>query len=238
MTRTIRIALLTFVAGFLAEAAAEIYQFVSYGVSQPGWIGFYYVGLVTTGIGFYLMYRGRHEWTEHHRQNVHRGHRLLWAALAIFGGAVAIIALLSLSSGGPASPGPSPVFSWLVGGLVALALGNFFLGLATLVDRLVGSIGRILAWAGFAWSLGVAVLSGFIVGGELSSLVNQFVTNPFGLIVSFAPLAFIIAPLFVSYLLLAAAFSDAYLRLRTAARAREPRAQRPVEPPAKLVENP
>ncbi len=222
MTRTIRLALATFVVGFLAEAAAEIYQFVSYGISEPGWIGFYYVGLVTTGLGFYLMYRGRHEWTELHRRNVHRGHRLLWAALAIFGGAVVIIAILSRTLGGPESPGPSPVFAWLVGGLVALAFGNFFLGLAMLVDRLAGKIGRLLAWIGFGWALGVAVLTGLIVGGEISSLVSQFFTNPLGLIVSFAPLAFVIAPLFVCYLLFSAAYTEAFLRLRKTPRSHHP----------------
>jgi len=232
MTRTIRIALVTFVVGFLAEAAAEIYQFVSYGISQPGWIGFYYVGLLTTGIGFYLMYRGRHEWTDLHRRNVHRGHRLLWAALAIFGGAVATIAILGWTLGSSGSPGVPPVFAWLVGGLVALAFGNFFLGLATLVDRLAGRVGRLLAWTGFGWSLGVAVLTGLIVGGEISSLVGQFFTNPLGLIVSFAPLAFVIAPLFVSYLLFAAAYTDAYLRLRKNPRPHHPETPVPSRSPS------
>jgi hypothetical protein len=222
MTRTIRIALVTFVVGFLAEAAAEIYQLVTYGIGQPGWIGFYYVGLITTGLGFYLMYRGRHEWTDLHHRNVHRGHRLLWAALAIFGGAVATIGILSWALGSSGSPGVPPEFAWLVGGLIALAFGNFFLGLAVLVDRLAGKIGRLLAWMGFGWALGVAVLTGLIVGGEISSLVRQFFTNPLGLIVSFAPLAFVIAPLFVSYLLFAAAYVEAYRRLGRASKTRVP----------------
>ncbi|MGA8603641.1 MAG: hypothetical protein WB788_01055 [Thermoplasmata archaeon] len=232
MTRTIRIALATFIVGFVAEAATEIYQFVSYGISQPGWIGFYYVGLVTTGLGFYLMYRGRHEWTDLHRRNVRRGHRLLWAALAIFGGAVVTMAILSSALGSSESPGVSPVFAWLIGGLVALAFGNFFLGLAVLVDRLAGPIGRLLAWIGFGWSLGVAVLTGLIVGGEISSLVRQFFTNPLGLIVSFAPLAFVIAPLFVSYLLFAAAYTEAYLRLRKSPKHHRSEIPAPADPVA------
>lgn len=219
VTRTIRLALATFVFGFLAESAAELYQLVSYGFDRPGWIGFYYVGLVTTGLGFYLMYRGRHEWTDLHRRNVYRGHRFLWAAVGIFGGALVAIAVLGTWEGrSPSGGGPWVAVAWVVGGLVALAFGNFFLGLATLVDRLTGRFGRPLLWAAFAWSLGVAVLTGIVVGEEFRSLLHQFFTDPLGLVVSFAPLAFVIAPLFVSYLLFAAAYTEAYLRLRSSAR--------------------
>jgi len=213
VTRTIPIALETFVVGFVVEGGTEVYQFVSAG--RPVWVGFYYVGLITTGIGFYLMYRGRHEWTEPHRHNVRRSHRLLWAALAMFIGAAAIISVLGSLEGGPGHGGPPAVLIWIVGGLVALAFGNFFLGLVVLVDRLVGQVGRIISWVAFAWSLGVAVFTGLMVGNEFQKLLHQFFTNPLGLIASFAPLAFVIAPLFVAYFLFAAAYTDAYLRLRT-----------------------
>lgn len=217
MTRTIRLALGTFVAGFLIEAGTEVYQLISYGIREPAWIGLYYMGLAATGLGFYLMYRGRHEWTDLHRRNVRRGHRLLGAAVGIFVGAVAVIALLGTWRGGPSGPTPAAALGWLVGGLVALSFGNFFLSLATLIDRIAGKLGRILAWSAFAWSLGVAVLTGYLVGGEFLTLLDEFFTNPLGLVVSFAPLAFVIAPLFVSYLLFAAAYAEALHRLRAQA---------------------
>lgn len=214
MTRTIRLALATFAVGFLVEAGTELYQFLSYGIRLHTWIGLYYVGLLTTGLGFYLMYRGRHEWTDAHRRRVIRGHQHLATAVAIFVGALIAIAVLSQfssfrSGGASASP-----FAWVVGGLVAVSFANFFLGLTTLVARLVGRWGRLCAWAGFAWSLGVAVLTGAIVGGEFPTLLDQFFSDPLALIVSFAPLAFVIAPLFVSYLLFAAAYLDAWRALR------------------------
>lgn len=214
VTRAIRLALATFVVGFVVEGATETYQFFSYGYSGQAWIGFYYIGLVTTGLGFYLMYRGRHEWTETHRRSVARGHRFLWVALGMFIGAAGAIAALGALEGNSGGGGPPAVVVWIVGGLVALAFGNFFLSLVVLVERLLGPVGRILSWVAFAWSLGVAVLTGFNVGNGFLTLLHQFFTNPLGLIVSFAPLAFVIAPLFVTYFLFAAAYSDAYLRIR------------------------
>jgi hypothetical protein len=232
MTRTIRIALATFVFGFLAEAAAEIYEFASYGISRTGWIGFYYVGLVTTGLGFYLMYVGRREWTELHRQSVKRGHRLLRVSIAMFLGAFAAIGVLGTWEGRSSiSAGPMSLIAWVVGGLVALALGNFFLSLVTLVYRLVSALGRLLAWAAFAWSLGVAVLTGIDVGGEFPSLLREFFTRPWGLIVSFAPLAFVLAPLFVTYLAFAVVYTEALLRLRRASRPRASAAPEPGDVP-------
>ncbi len=214
MTRTIRVALGTFIGGFLIEAGTEIYQLLSYGVREPGWIGLYYVGLAATGVGFYLMYRGRHEWTDEHRKNVRQGHRLLGAAIAMFVGAFLVIALLGIWRGGRNGPNPSAALAWVVGGLVTVSFGNFFLSLAILVDRITGRLGRFMAWGGFGWSLGVAVLTGYLVGGEFLSLLDEFFTNPLALAVSFAPLAFVIAPLFVSYLLFAGAYAQALHRLR------------------------
>ncbi len=220
MTLSIRLALLAFLVGFTVEGATEAYQLLSAGYLHQGWIGFYYVGLVTTGAGFYLIYRGRHEWTELHRRSVRHGHRFLWAAIALFVGATVVIAGLGTVAGGTATAGPPQWVGWVAGGLVTLALGNFFLSLVLIVYRLVGRWGQILALAAFAWSLGVAVLTGLIVSDGFLTLFHQFLTNPLGLVVSFAPLAFVMAPLFVAYFLFVGAYADAYRLVRTHPRAR------------------
>jgi hypothetical protein len=226
MSRAIQIALATFVFGFVIEGGTEIYQFVSYG--HPVWVGLYYIGLVTTGAGFYFMYRGSHQWAQAHLPKVRRARWLLWAALAMFIGAVAAIAVLGWLEGGPGHGAPSPLIVWTVGGLVALAFGNFFLGLVVLVEPLVSRIGRILSWTAFAWSLGVAVLTGYGVGKDFLTLLHEFFTNPLGLIISFAPLAFVIAPLFVTYFLFAGAYTDALLGVRAAAQYPSPSSIDPV----------
>jgi hypothetical protein len=231
--RATEVALATFILGFVIEASTGLFQLLSYGSSRPAWIGLYYAGLVATAVGFYFLYRGRHEWTEHHRKRVVRGHQLLWTAALIFAAAFGVIAAVSAFSGAGGPGAPSPVVAGVVGGLVALAMGNFFLGLATLVDRLCGRFGRILAWAGFAWSLGVAVLTGLMVGNQLPSLLHEFLSSPATLIASFAPLAFVMAPLFVAYSLFAVAYADAYLGVR---RTKAPPPPIPTQPEALVMD--
>lgn len=214
MSLTIRFALVTFSIGFAIEGATEGYQFLSYGYLHTAWVGFYYIGLITTGAGFYLMYRGRHEWTSLHHRSVLRGHRFAWTAAALFGGAVLAIALVAMAEG-PSSTGSTPLLLVaLVGAAVALAFGNFFLGLVLLVRHLVRPWAQWVAWAAFVWSLGVAVLTGIVVGREFPSLLVGFFSDPLGLVVSFAPLAFTMAPLFVSYGLFTVAYLDAADRVR------------------------
>ncbi len=216
MTTTTRWALRTFALGFLIEAATEAYQFVSTeGSQQAAWVGFYYVGLVTTGIGFYLIYLGRHEWTDLHRHRVRRGHQALAVALAMFASAALGLWLIAGVTG-PTNTGGVPGWAVaLVGGLVALSLGNFFLGLVLIVLELIGPWGRALAWAGFAWALGVACLTGFVVGGQIRSLLDEFFSNPLGLVVGFAPLAFVLSPLFITYGIFAGVYFEAERRLRS-----------------------
>jgi hypothetical protein len=212
MTRSTRLALATFALGFVVEAGTEAYQFFAHGYRTQAWPGFYYVGLGTTVAGFYLIYRGRGEWTDSHRRLVKHGHRAAWAALALFAVATVLIVVAGLAFG--THSGAPLWLEALVGGAVAVAFGNFFLGLLLIVYRLVGPLGRALALAAFVWSLGVALLTGWIVGQEYVSLLQQFVSDPLTLVASFAPLAFAMAPLFVTYFLLTGAYLDALHRIR------------------------
>ncbi len=214
MTRSIRLALTTFIGGFLIEAATELYQLVTYGVGWSGSGILTYAGLAATLLGFYLMYRGRHEWTEEHHRNVRRGHRSLWAAVGMFLVAVVAIGVLATEVGPGLDTNAFAPLVWIVGGLVALAFGNFFFGLLTLVAKLVRRFGQILTWVAFGWSMGVAVLTGYVIGGQFPELLSEFLRNPLLLFASFAPLAYVMAPLFVSYLLFAGAYADALMRLR------------------------
>jgi hypothetical protein len=214
MTLSIRLALLTFAIGFLAEGVTEAYQFFTAGYLGRAWVGLYYIGLVASGVGFYLIYQGRHELTELHLRNVLRGRRFLLTAVGMFLAATVAIAILALVLGGSGQAAPPVALAAIVGGIVALSFANFFLSLVLIVRHLVSRWAEVAAWVAFAWSLGVAVLTGLVVGDEFPTLLQQFFSNPLELIVSFAPLAFVMAPLFVTYLLLAGVYWDADRHVR------------------------
>ena len=211
MTQHTKLALATFAVGFVVEAGTEVYQFLSSGSTASSGAGVYYFGLATTVVGFYLIYRGRTEWTEEHRRLVRHGHRAAGVALAIFAAATVAIAVVGTLTG--ADHGAPFWMGAFVGGAVALAIANFFLGLLLLVYRLVGPVGRIVGASGFVWALVVAVLTGSVVSQRFLSLLDAFVTNPLSLVTSFAPLAFTMAPLFVTYALYTAAYGDAFRSL-------------------------
>lgn len=214
MTLSLRIALLTFAFGFVVEGATEAYQFLENGYQGRAWVGFYYIGLIATGVGFYLIYRGRHELTALHLRNVLRGRRLLAIAVGMFALATLAVAVLGTLLGGSGQPNPPVVLAALVGGAVALSFANFFLSLVLIVRHLVARWAEVVAWIAFGWSLGVAVLAGLVVGNGFPTLLQQFFTNPLELVISFAPLAFVMAPLFVTYLLLAVVYWDADRHVR------------------------
>lgn len=215
MPEQTRLGLVTFAIGFVVEGATETFQFFANGYTATSWAGFYYFGLATTIAGFYLIYRGRTEWTDEHRRLVRHGHRAAGFSLAFFAAGTLAIAVVGGVSGTAA--GAPFWIEALVGGAVAFAIGNFFLGLLLVVYRIVGPIGRSLGIGAFAWSLGIAGLTGWMVGQKFLTLLGEFVTNPLNLVAGFAPLAFTMAPLFVTYFLLTAAYWDAYRNLASPA---------------------
>jgi hypothetical protein len=214
MSLSIRVALLTFAFGFVVEGVTEAYQFFTAGYLGRAWVGLYYIGLFASGVGFFLIYQGRHELTELHLRNVLRGRRFLGAAVGIFAAATVAIAILGAVYGGSGQPNAPIALIAIVGGAVALSFGNFFLSLVLIVRHLVSRSAEVAAWAGFAWSLGVAVLTGWVVGDQFPTLLHEFFSNPLELIVSFAPLAFVMAPLFVTYFLFAGVYWDADRHMR------------------------
>jgi hypothetical protein len=134
-----------------------------------------------------------------------------WRALAfvVFGS----IAAFLLYPGDPASRGGGGAPIWVaapVAGLIVLALGVFFYGLRDRVMPLQSRSGWAFGWVAFAWSLGVAELTGLLVGERILTLLTEFVSNWLALVNSFAPIAYAMAPLFVSYFLLLGAYWDGY----------------------------
>lgn len=195
--------------GFVTEGATEAFQFLERGDLVQGPI-VYYTTLATTLLGFYLMFLGLRERRAFpappgRTVPVAPGRPGLPLGLALgVGGTAATLALVALLGGGG---GGSPL--WIVGpvgGLVVLALGRFFLGLRKESYRPGAPWRNLLGWAASGWSLGVAVIAGWVVGERTVRLLGELVSNWVQLVASVGPFVVAMSPLCVTYALLVGAF--------------------------------
>ncbi len=123
-------------------------------------------------------------------------------------GGVVATAILNIGLGTVGSGDTPAPLAWVVGGVMVLAIGGFFLTLRRLVAPLQRPTARALGWVAFAWSLGVAIIAGLALGQVIVGLFIDFFTNWSVLILSLAPFIFAIAPLFVTYTLLSIGYAD------------------------------
>jgi hypothetical protein len=196
--------------GFAVEGATEVYQFLERGNLTNGPIE-YYTTLVTTILGFYLMFLGLREWHVFHpkparRTSVSSKRRWPWIGLALWTGGTAMTAVLSIALGGGGTEAAPFWMAWPVGGVVVLAFGRFFFGLRKEAQLLGSSWGSALGWTSFLWSLGVATVAGLVVGDQALLLLTQFFTDWVALVDSLGPIVVAMSPLFVTYALIIGAF--------------------------------
>jgi hypothetical protein len=196
--------------GFAVEGGTELYQFLARGNLEQGFVE-YYTTLATTILGFYLMFLGLREWHAFHplpaRKPTASGERRWpWFGLTLWAGGTVLTALLSIALGGSGSGGAPFWVAWPVGGVVVLAFGNFFFRLRKEAEFGETRWGVALGWTGFAWSLGVATVSGLVLGDRILHLLAEFVTNWVALIASIGPIVVAMSPLFVTYGLMIGAF--------------------------------
>ncbi|MFZ0699805.1 MAG: hypothetical protein WAN74_06430 [Thermoplasmata archaeon] len=206
-----RHAIVALVVGFLLEAVTEVYQILTtVGSVRSNPLG-YYLSLVMTLVGFYFLWRGLHEWNRLHPRPVRPGpRRVPWPAISMLGGGILATGVLNIGLGTVGSGDTPAVVAWIVGGVMVLAIGAFFLRLRTMVDPLQGPTGRVLGWTAFAWSLGVSTISGLALGQVIVGLFIDFFTNWPAMFLALAPFIFAIAPLFVTYGLLSIGYVEAY----------------------------
>jgi hypothetical protein len=158
-------ALFVFSLGFVTEGGTEMYQMLTLGHLGQVWIGFYYLSLATTILGFYLMYLGVREWKAIHPRKSRSTSRIPWTAIALASGA-------TLS-----------IMSWLthhlrrlrekyrlVSTLVVIAAGSL---LAVCLSQEEEGEKRFRDWRA-PW---VAVLL-FVVGTAASAIVSEIEGGP------------------------------------------------------------
>ncbi|MCI4363039.1 MAG: hypothetical protein L3K13_01860 [Thermoplasmata archaeon] len=195
-----------FAIGFLIEAATEAYQLVGLTRSTKGVPALYYASLATTILGFYVMYLGSRRWLRYLQgrpagQRVVRAPRLLRLACAF---AASLLGFFLLGKG---SGGSSPLwFGVLVGGVTVVAFADFFSGLYRVAAPAAGPRLRALLLLAVGWSVVVAVYAGVLLGASSVALLHELVTNLPALLTTFAPVAFAMAGLVLTYVILAGVF--------------------------------
>ena len=206
MSLSLRVALFTFAVGFLVVGVFDAFRFFSADYLRQTSLSLPYVGMAASMLGFYLMFRARRGLDETYLRSALEGKQSILAAVGIYLATAISIAILGVRVGASNAP-EIPLWAVVaVGAAVALSLGNFFLGLVLIVRDLIGKWTGAVAWFAFVWSLGVAVVTGVAVAEQLPTLVHEFFANPLFLVVSYIPLAFVMTPLFLTFLLLGAVY--------------------------------
>jgi len=206
-----RHAIRALLVGFLCEAVTEVYQLL--GAAAPvttAPLG-YSLGLATTVVGFYFLWRGLHEWSRLPHPPDSSGPRpLLWENAGLFAGGLVLVALWNAAKGNVgAGDSPAPL-AWVVGGVLVLAVGSFFLRLRRMAANRQGVVGRVAGWAAFLVSIPISAISGLVLGQGIVGLFVDFFTSWPALVLSLGPFVFAISPLCVAFFLTAIGYADAY----------------------------
>ena len=194
------------IVGFLLEAATEAYQFVG----NVGWIGSnpvaYGASLAATMVGFYFFWRGFYEWNRVRPRGDRATAVPRLVPIGMLVGGIGATAMLNVGLGTVGNGGTPAPLAWLVGGAFVWAVGSFFLTLERRIDPFVGPVARGLAFCAWAWSLGISVVAGLVLGQEIVGLFVYFFTNWSELILALAPFVFVVSPLYVAFALIAAVY--------------------------------
>ncbi len=212
MRTSARDAIFALLVGFVVEAAAETYEFATRSLLGGPGILVSWVSILTTAVGFVIIWRGQKVWAESHWTHIREAHRFLAIAAALLGAAGLILFLIVFAPFGP-SVLPPWVFAVLAI-LVALGLVSGFLWYTFVGLHLTGPIGKGFLVASAVWAALVSALVAPLVSSLLPTLLLSIRASPFSLAAYSAGWSYPLALYFLSYVLLALAYSEAYLRLR------------------------
>jgi len=216
VTTSVRIAVLTVYVGFVVKGVAEAYEYFGHSWLPGTWIDLYWLGPLTTLVGFVLVWRGRHEWEELHANRVRHGHAALATAILTLGLVVAFFVGTAVTGGSTTTlPSWTPL---AIAAAITIAVGSAFLGYLFIVYQLVSGAGKVLLVLATAWALVVGLLTGLAVATAFPRLLSGAHTDLWALSSYLTPLSVSTGLLFVSYFLLVGAYHEAYRRVRSRVR--------------------
>jgi hypothetical protein len=203
-----RSALVSFLVGFVLEAASELYQFAGHGVTPRVAAAAYFAGLASALLGFYLFWRGGFEWSRlPHDGATTLPRRPAGVSIAlVISGTVSVAAWNFATRTVGAGDTPYPL-AWLVGGAFVGAVAVFFLSLRDRVRPFHGTGLALPGWIALAWAFGVATVSGLLLGQAIRGLFVDFFTNWTKLFDALGPFVGAVSPLFVAFSLISVVYT-------------------------------
>jgi hypothetical protein len=204
-----RSALVSFLIGFVLEAASELYQFAGRGVTPAVGVPTYFAGLTAAVLGFYFFWRGGFEWNRlphaGARNSIHRPARVS-IVIAILG--TVTVAAWNFAAGTVGAGDTPSLLAWLVGGAFVWAVGVFFLSLRDRVRPFHGAHLAIPGWIALAWAFVIATFSGLLLGQAIVGLFVDFFTNWTELFDALGPFVGAVSPLFVAFALISVVYAS------------------------------
>jgi hypothetical protein len=207
VTTNLRISLTVLSLGFAIEGGGEAYSLLTRGTLLPSTSILFLFPAVMTLLGLLFLLIGRHEWSELHHQRVQRANLIF--GLSLLGGfiAVAEVALLAFYPGIGTPWWASVLFGASLGSLVF----GTFVTYGQLVFHLVSRPSKVVIVASLLWALGVSVVVGYELAGDLPAVMGLIATRSLSLENLVAPVSYLTSYLFLTYFLLLVAYVDAHV---------------------------
>jgi hypothetical protein len=208
-----RSAFVSFLIGFVLEAASELHQFAGHQVTPGAAAVAYFGGLASALLGFYFFWRGGFEWSRlPHAAGKTPPHRSGRFSVAIAVAGIASVAVWNVAAG-TVGVGDTPFpLAWLVGGIFVWAVVMFFLSLRDRLRPFHGAVLSIPGWVALAWAFGVATVSGLLLGQTIVGLFVDFFTNWNALFDALGPFVDAVSPLFVAFALISVVYAACLTR--------------------------
>jgi len=203
-----RSALVSFLLGFVLEAASELYQFSGHGATWGADPAAYVAGLASALLGFYFFWRGGFEWSRvSHAAAKSRPRRSALVSIPLAAAGIASVALWNIKIGTVGAGGTPFPLAWLVGGVFLWAVAAFFLSLRDRLRPFHGTGLSVPGWLAVAWAFAIATSSGLLLGQAIVGLFVDFFTNWTALFDALGPFIGAVSPLFVAFGLIASVYA-------------------------------
>jgi len=208
MVSKLRLTLAILSLGFAIEGAIEAYTYLSRSYRLPYAALIFVLGPLVTLAGIFVLWVGRHEWSDLLSRRFRHAHRAFGFSLLAL---IIAVGLLVWSSYGSAAS----ISWWVSGGFGAAVMASLLLTFATYVliaYHLTAKVGKALLLLALGWAAVVSFWIGQVLIRDFGSIVLVLQTRTLADGSLSASLAGVESYLALTYALLMMAYIDAFRR--------------------------